>query len=885
MSLVAVRDPATSAVTRFRDTDTDVVYPLAALKDRALIRASLRAGLKSEAGPFVEFFRDITTLVASTVAMPSYIVDSAGYMRDTCTGEAVAWGERRAENFFLYPTNLTVATGDGWNQVAGLTAAACNDSNRAGESDNQSDFVLTRAANINSMIRNLRSIRRPNRPAPYDLLRPVPHWLGCQVTQLPGDVAQAELRVYNPNGLNVGSKLVALTTTRTRYAIQFTPARPRKAEGWSWLGGSLTITATAHGISSGVGVRLSGFVGSNVAVQVDGDYTLTGRTTDTITVAVASDPGTMATAGRVQLQYLFSVSPDSWAASTVSAIQVGDFFCEEAIGSTANAPGDFIPRNSNPDTKWYYDAAVDGVRYFDTENSNTYNATTGVVTPGPKPGALLTTVKGLATFPTTHQIITDTDALSVSFGSGTGLTVTDLDEVGPDGELSMSKLTEDTNNTVHRIQRTLTGFTTYDGVYANFNAVVKWGGATNGQRWLYLQLDQLDGTTRSAWFDCQNQSIGTTAIGTIAIEKGLANNCFRVCWSVPLGTGSTELVARIGFASANGSVASYTGTSKYNWVGFVNFTVGPSATSQRPMAVPFCNARAVASTHGGQVAWIPLLDRIGYTNFAVQVTSVPYYDYGWTSKQVYVFPWEVITDAPPQNAGGFNLVNFDRMGPAVRPSDQASFGGGSLARIAWDFYNGDSNRFYVFRTGRVVKAGDWIVPSAILPNNSGAVKGYEVINDGILGTEPSWTTGNGDILTSNGVTLQCNNYLHSFAGGRWEATQNGSIPASAGFMGDYRIAMRLQDQPPDVSCKVNGADAPKEFPSWPNHKNRGATLRYRPKALMLGAWYPDALPPTANGSRPAAGMCGAQTLFHREVMVWNDAIEDAVLEAFNALQN
>lgn len=872
--LTAVRDPATGTVNGFRDTDTDRAYPISRLPEFAFLRASLTAGLSSEAGPYPLFYRD------TTGSGQSHVTDNTGLLRDTCTGEVLCWGARRVENFVRYSNNALFASGDGWSGVGGMTYAASTSYNQTAERRNVRDVLLSRAAQTNSLFRNLRGIRRPNRSAPWDLLRPVPHWASVYLTQVPGDVAAAEIRVYQSGGSFSATKIVSITPNRTRYAVQFTPPAPKRITVASWLSNVLTLTSVAHGYTGTPWIRLSGF--TSTGASIDGDYQITGVTADTFTVALASDPGTISVLGRVAPLLYFSVTPDSWASTAACTCLMGDIMIEEAIGSSANAPSEFVPRDSLPDSQYYYNAGVDGVKYFDTDNANTYNGTTGVVTEGVV-GGKIPGIKGCATYPTTFQTMTETEYDELTWTTLTGVTLTPRDSLGPDGALSMTKMTEDTANSGHQAQRALSGYTTYDGVWVNYRAVFKWGGATNGVRWMRMVLTQLDGTTQSCWFDCENQAIGTVGTGSAWIEK-LGNGCFAVLWMLQLGTGSTELTARIAYASANGSTASYLGASKFNWFGFVNLSVGVSSTSQRPSPVPFCHTRASANTHGGAMIGFPVDGRMPKTDFAVLTTCTPYIDWGVGNKQAYTASWYLLTQAPGQlGAATFNLYNWDRLGVTIRPSVNA--GGGPQARIAWDAYFGDIRQDYVFRTGRKVSEGDWIMPSSALPDNaSPAVKGYLCLNGGTLGAEPSWTGGNGDTFVSGDVTLRQDAYLHNYNGGNFEMCQNGSAQATLGFMGSYRMAMGLQQSPPDVWCAWNGAEIPKESPMWPVSKPDGGVLRYDPKYLMLGAFYNDAIYPSAPGTtRTAAGAVGIHTHFHRDVLAWNHRIEKDVMIAYSKL--
>lgn len=869
----AVRDPSTGTVVGFRDTDTDTKYPLSALRSLAFLRASLTAGLSSEAGPYPLFYRD----PAST--SQAHVQDNAGLLRDTCTGEVLCWGARRVENLVRYSNNLLLATGDGWSGVGGMTYAASTSYVQTAEKRNVRDLLLSRSTSVNSLFRNLKGIRRPNRVAPWDLLRPVPHWACVYLTQVPGDVGTAEIRMYNSGGATYGTKIVNLSTQRTRYAIPFTPPRPKRITVATWVSNVLTITSVAHGYTGTPWIRLSGFTSTGTAI--DNDYQITGVTTDTFTVALGSDPGTISGLGRVSPILYFSVSPGSWADTAASTCLMGDIMIEEALGSSANAPSEHVTRDATPDGQYYFDAGVDGVRYFDTENTNTYDAATGIVTENGV-GGRIAGIKGCATFGSTTQVMTQTE-MNTLVWSGSGTTLVDNDSLGPDGDTSMTKMTEDTATSAHLATRALNGYTAYDGVYASYRATLKWGGASSGVRWMRLVLVQLDGTTRSCWVDCQNQVVGTVTVGAAWIEKA-ANGCFHVLWMIPLGTGATELVPSIAFASADGNSASYLGSSKFNWFGFVNLSVGPSTTSQRPGPVPFCHARSAAVTNAGTIIGFPVNDRLGTSDFAIQTTCVPYIDWGATSKQVYTAAWYLQLQSPPQMGNAsFNSANWDRMGITIRPS--LNTGGGPLARIAWDAYFGDIRQDYVFATGRKVTAGDWIVPSTMLPDNaSPAVKGYRCLNGGTLGVEPTWTTGNGDTFTSGDVTLRQDAYLYNFNAGQFEVNQNGSAQAAEGFMGAYRLGMWLQSLPPDVGCSYNGVEIPKESPSWPISKQDGGVLRYPPKYLMLGAFYNDAIYPTAPGTlRTGIAAMGTHTHFHRDVLVWDRKVEKDVMLAFSKL--
>lgn len=67
-------------------------------------------------------------------------------------------------------------------------------------------------------------------------------------------------------------------------------------------------------------------------------------------------------------------------------------------------------------------------------------------------------------------------------------------------------------------------------------------------------------------------------------------------------------------------------------------------------------------------------------------------------------------------------------------------------------------------------------------------------------------------------------------------------------------------------------------------KPDGGVLRYDPKYLMLGAFYNDAIYPSAPGTtRTPAGAVGIHTHFHRDVIAWDIQVEKDVMIAYTQL--
>jgi len=543
--------------------------------------------------------------------------------------------------------------------------------------------------------------------------------------------------------------------------------------------------------------------------------------------------------GQEWARYYLPCSPTGAAAyvygirslGTAGTVLVRRFQFEEDY-AVATVPSEYISKNDPPLSKFWHGAAVDGVKYFDTALGNTGNIGTHVVTE--ITGALLTTCKGIATFPTTQQQITNNDVWTGWSVSASTLAL-DATIKAPDGTYSTYKLAEDTTaSSAHRVVFTLSAtMATYDDTWNNFNVFVKHSGDSTGREWMRLSFTNIAGTTNSAYFNAKTGVIGVTQIGTLNVEPW-GNSWYRVLWTVPMGAGTLSPQVSIGLANGD-NLPTYDGVSKYNYVWCPNFTTrrdlsGTANLNHRPIAVPPVFTGASVGNTLGQSIEIPVSGVMGRTNFGAYSDFTPYYKVEQTDKQFYSQTTGINTASP------YNVAHdMNRTGITIRPPMS---GGAANAKFAYDFYNGDPNPIYFWKANTVYELGDYCIPPDTKPNNTTSKNMYTCVVAGTSGssaptfvttyTTPPDTTSN---LTADGtVRWQCN--IDNGISGFYECYSGAELLPSAGFMAEYKAAWMVKAE--EYYAYINGTEMHKQSVPIPLFPSKKYTMDYPPETLFIG---------------------------------------------------
>lgn len=566
--------------------------------------------------------------------------------------------------------------------------------------------------------------------------------------------------------------------------------------------------------------------------------------------------------------YVYSIAAGDWTSGASVTVLAAFPQLEEIYGTSNVAPSEYVPRDSYPQNSYWYGAGVDGVRYFDTEQANTLNVGTGVVTE--VTGAPLTTTKGVATFPSVQQFFLNTASMSTATGSA--LTITANTVAGPDGAVSAISLTEDTTTATHFASQTLTGINTFDGKYVCYSVFAKYAGAATGRPWIRLSLLDLDGaTTKSCFFNIETGSVGTATHGVGYVET-LANGWFRCVWSaVPLGTGISDALARI-FLSPDGLTVSYLGASKVAYVWGPNVTTALSSTGgEKPLALPYSASAAAANNIPGSLVCYEVEGLLGYTDFAVISDFSAYYIPAQQDKQTYSAVTYIRTSAPVQNAGGVGVYDWDRTGLTIRPNNSPASEQKSMC--GWDFYYGDLNNTYFWRANTQYNAGMIALDTTTLPDNSNSKKMFTCVVGGVSGpTEPTWVTTfttppntTSNLTVDGSVRWQVNE--QNGISGNWEPYLGCQKVPTGGFLETKRFGWNIAAS--GYGCYENGVPFVRQTSRLFENGGR-SVLRYLPKLLYLGTFGANqGIPPGAIGSASVSALMSNHTSMHKNLRVYN----------------
>jgi len=571
--------------------------------------------------------------------------------------------------------------------------------------------------------------------------------------------------------------------------------------------------------------------------------------------------------------YRYGFAAGSLASGVTGTVYVAQPDLKEALDALDVAPEEFVPIDSYPANKYYYGAGVDGVKYLNTANGNSWSASSSLVTPGE--GAVLNTMKGVITYPSVINLFLNTATMSSATASGATLGTSPV--AGPDGAATMIRLTEDTGNSAHYWTQTITS-STYDNRYVAFSVYVDWD-STQGRDWARLVLIDLAGATQSAYFDLRNATAGTVTHGVACVEV-LNSRERRLIWnSLNLGTdggAGTDAIVRGYICTAN-NTPTHLGESKtMDWF-LPNITAPLGATTgqDRPLATPAYHVAGTASNLPGSLITYEVEGVIGYSNFAVVSDYSAYYLPAQVDKRSYTAVTYLRTNGPVQNAvGALGTFDLHRTGLTVRPNN--SPGTAHTSKFAFDFYTGDLNRNYFWQPDTIYAAGAIVIRSATLPDNSSGLKMFTAVVGGRSRSaaqgEPSWVNTytairdtSSNLTIDNEVRWQVNE--DNGINGSWEPYLGAHKVPSGTFLSTSRFAWFITDTIGQYGCFENGVEFTKQTIKL--SERLATVLTYKPKILSLGTFGSNkGIPPSALGTATAPEVMSIHMSCHKNLRIY-----------------
>ena len=281
---------------------------------------------------------------------------------------------------------------------------------------------------------------------------------------------------------------------------------------------------------------------------------------------------------------------------------------------------------------------------------------------------------------------------------------------------------------------------------------------------------------------------------------------------------------------------------------------------------------------------------LGQNDIAAYAEVTPYFRWTQADKVSYTAPLYFRTQSPQQVFGASSTrpspYDWDRFGITLRPN--ASPASEHKSKFGFDLYNGEVTQFYLWSAGKVVKQGDWIVPSDTQPDNLNARGVFlaTLVTGATGGSEPSWPGSLNGSVVDGGVTwVRAND---NGINGNWEPYNGAHAAGSGTFMTTTKMACFIAAAN-DYGFFISGAEAPHQTvpqpavsPVW------GSGMRYPIRCMWMGTMGTnDALTLSSllstYQSTTGVGMMGVHTMFHRRVRVWS-RLERArqVLQALTA---
>lgn len=569
--------------------------------------------------------------------------------------------------------------------------------------------------------------------------------------------------------------------------------------------------------------------------------------------------------------YVYSIAPATLASAAGGVVYACDPQLHARIGSTT-APPEYIPRDSYPVGPLWLGAGVDGVAYFDTQNANTLNATTGVVTA--VAGATISTVRGVATGPSYQQVLDTLWANWTLTGAGsitTGLT-------GPNRMANAIKLVEDTSTGAHHISASLIGTSTYGGKWTTVSVCAKQASGSD-RAWIRLYLQDIDGSAnKNVYLNIATGAVGTSS-GTLYTEvETLVDGWFRFHMTAQLGAGASNAVVRIYSCTADNTPTHTGDITKGVLLAFPNAVTALSAAgSDRAVPCPYVdNETASANFVAGQHISYAVRGLLGRTDFAVLSTVTPYYKPSRAKKSGESQNYSAVTyircGAPIDTISAYADFDTCRTGLTIRPNGQGTT---HSSKWAFDLYCGNPNQLFFWQPNTAYALGDIVIPLDTQPNNKNARKMFTCVVAGTSGgSEPTWNTTYTSTpdtvsnLTTDGTVRWQVNEPNGIAG-NWEPYLGAPmVPPADTFMATLKCGWYVQASA--YGCFINGVENDKQTLKQ-FEQGMPTVLPYPPKTLWLGQLGSNkGTPGAANGGSPTdAELMGVYWHFHRDLVVWH----------------
>jgi hypothetical protein len=248
----------------------------------------------------------------------------------------------------------------------------------------------------------------------------------------------------------------------------------------------------------------------------------------------------------------------------------------EYTHGTSGAPSEFVPRGVVGVDASSYDAAADGVRYFQTVNP--WSLSSGVATAITNPAPIAaSTMKGLLIEPlAVNRFFSSRDIGAAQWtltGSTAASSMTDSTLLGT---ASIRKLEEAAATAEHRFDQAWNGTLPVDNNIITITAYVK--AAERSIFWLGFRGK--DGSTESvAYFNVATMTLGTVTGTNAEADMRIEGDLVRLSFSANCGTGASAPVGRGGVTTTD-NVKSYAGTlASGGWFGALQMEENAVATS------------------------------------------------------------------------------------------------------------------------------------------------------------------------------------------------------------------------------------------------------------------------------------------------------------------
>jgi len=200
-------------------------------------------------------------------------------------------------------------------------------------------------------------------------------------------------------------------------------------------------------------------------------------------------------------------------------VEMRNFQLEEVGGASVDCCGEYV----DPDVDYIGNGAVTGIRYFDTENGNTVDLATGIVTEAEGDPLAWETLKGVYCEPGASNELSTVALTSWTVQRSTCAASA---EVGPDGRLTAYEIDEGTNTGLyHRVYVNCT--VTDETARILFHACVKKGDGTDT-----AAVIGVDNDATSRFYAVVNLDDGT-----IIASAGANGGTLDSVGVVPLGNG------------------------------------------------------------------------------------------------------------------------------------------------------------------------------------------------------------------------------------------------------------------------------------------------------------------------------------------------------------